>query len=74
MPERERMPIRSTDDGSQSPKQRPRIWLFWLAVAALLVLPELFSPTFGQHEVPYSTFLQKLDSGSCTRFRWETHT
>ena len=63
MAEREQTPNRNREDPAQPPKARLRIWLFWLAIVSLLLLPELFSPTFGQQEVPYSTFLQKLDSG-----------
>ena len=40
-----------------------RPWMLWLAVMALLLLPTVFSPTFGLPRMPYSTFVQKLDSG-----------
>jgi cell division protease FtsH len=37
--------------------------VLWLAVVALLLLPQLFSPTAGLTPIPYSAFLQELDSG-----------
>jgi cell division protease FtsH len=52
-------------DSSKGPGPRPRpgSWALWVALIALLLLPSLFSPSFGRPRMPYSTFLQKLDSG-----------
>ncbi|MDE3127791.1 MAG: ATP-dependent zinc metalloprotease FtsH [Gemmatimonadota bacterium] len=63
MPDRTPTPQEDANDPARPPGRRPRVWPLWLAAVALLVLPELFSPTFGRRPIPYSTFLQKLDSG-----------
>jgi cell division protease FtsH len=66
MSDRTPMPKGDSNDRARGPGRRPRVWPLWLGVVALLVLPELFSPTFGRRPLNYSTFLQKLDSGLVT--------
>ncbi len=66
MTDRTPMPQQDPNEPARTPGRRPRVWPLWLAVVALLILPELFSPTFGRHTIRYSTFLQKLDSGLVT--------
>ncbi|HUX33515.1 MAG TPA: ATP-dependent zinc metalloprotease FtsH [Gemmatimonadaceae bacterium] len=66
MADRERTPLRNSDDASRSSAGRRWLWPLWLAIAALLLLPEFFAPTYGRRTLPYSTFLQKLDSGLVT--------
>ena len=62
MTDRQRTPP-GGDDTSQAPGPTRRPWLLWLAIVALLLLPPMFSSTFGAPRMPYSTFVQKLDSG-----------
>jgi cell division protease FtsH len=66
MTDRTPTPERDSTEPKGSQGRRFRVWPLWLAVLALLVLPEFFSPTFGRRPVPYSMFLQKLDSGLVT--------
>ena len=62
MTDRHRLPS-GGDDTAQDPRPAGRPWLLWLAIVALLLLPPMFSSTFGAPRMPYSTFVQKLDSG-----------
>ncbi len=62
MIDRQRTP-RGADGTEQDPRPAGRPWLLWLALMALLLLPPMFSSTFGAPRISYSAFLQKLDSG-----------
>ncbi|HEX8724258.1 MAG TPA: ATP-dependent zinc metalloprotease FtsH [Gemmatimonadaceae bacterium] len=62
MTDRQRLPS-GGDDTGQEPRPAGRPWILWLAILALLLLPPMFSNTFGAPRMPYSTFVQKLDSG-----------